>query len=152
MITPELKDIINQAIIAIFTLIILPTIPLVYKLVKAFVEAKIASIKDKGVKEAVEFAFRRLDFIVQNITKEISQTHPLPPNPTDRDRGARLAAAIKRIKDQLVDADDAVLRNSVKDLDRYLITKVEASRYDQKVAQGVKPKPSVAPEPEKPTT
>lgn len=133
MVTPELKDLINQVLVAILTVVILPTIPLVYKLGKAFIEAKISAIKDQGVKAAVEFAFRRLDFIVANVVAEISQVHPLPPNPTDEDRGKRLNTALMRIREQLVEADEKVLRGSVKDFDRYLTTKVEAARYGQKM-------------------
>lgn len=129
---PNLGTLALQIIASIVTVVIIPTIPLAYKLVKAFFEAKIAAIADKNVRETVEFAFKRLDFLVCNVVDEIAQTADKNTGLTDEEKKYRKSLAVTRIKNQLSDSNEAVLRNEVKDLDRYILTKVEATRFFQK--------------------
>lgn len=129
---PNLGTLALQIIASIVTVVIIPTIPLAYKLVKAFFEAKIAAIADKNVRETVEFAFKRLDFLVCNVVDEIAQTADKNTGLTDEEKKYRKSLAVTRIKNQLSDGNDTVLRNEVKDLDRYILTKVEATRFFQK--------------------
>lgn len=129
---PNLGTLALQIIASIVTVVIIPTIPLAYKLVKAFFEAKIAAIADKNVRETVEFAFKRLDFLVCNVVDEIAQTADKNTGLTDEEKKYRKSLAVTRIKNQLSDGNETVLRNEVKDLDRYILTKVEATRFFQK--------------------
>lgn len=129
---PNLGTLALQIIASIVTVVIIPTIPLAYKLVKAFFEAKIAAIADKNVRETVEFAFKRLDFLVCNVVDEIAQTADKNTGLTDEEKKYRKSLAVTRIRNQLSDGNDTVLRNEVKDLDRYILTKVEATRFFQK--------------------
>ncbi len=121
-----------QILAAIVSVVIIPTIPLAYKLIKTWAEAKIQHIENKEMRELVEFAFKRLDFIVCNTVDEISQTSEKQTGLTDEEKKYRRSLAVTRIKSQLSESDEAVLRTAVKDLDRYLVTKVEATRYFQK--------------------
>ena len=121
-----------QIIAAIVSLVILPTIPLAYKLVKAFFEAKISAIEQKGLREMAEFAFKRLDHLVTNVVDEIAQTATKNTGLTDEEKKYRKNLAVTRIKAQLTPSNENVLQQEVKDLDRYILTKVEATRFFQK--------------------
>lgn len=121
-----------QILAALVSVVIIPTIPLVYKLVRAFFEAKISAIKDKNIRETAEFAFKRLDFLVTNTVDEIAQTSEKNTRLSEEEKKYRKALAVSRIKSQLTDSNESVLREEVKDLDRYILTKVEATRFFQK--------------------
>jgi hypothetical protein len=130
--SPEVKDIMNQAVIGLFTLIILPSIPLCWKILKAYGDAKIAQIADMKVKAAVEFAFERLDHIVTNTVAAIAQVNTKNTGLTKEEGKARRDKAFNYIKAHLTDEDAAVLKTAVKDFDKYLLTKIEATRFFQK--------------------
>lgn len=121
-----------QILAALVSVVIIPTIPLVYKLVRAFFEAKISAIKDKDLRETAEFAFKRLDFLVANTVDEIAQTSEKNTGLSEEEKKYRKALAVTRIKNQLTDSNESILREEVKDLDRYILTKVEATRFFQK--------------------
>lgn len=121
-----------QILAALVSVVIIPTIPLVYKLVRAFFEAKISAIKDKDLRETAEFAFKRLDFLVANTVDEIAQTSDKNTGLSEEEKKYRKALAVTRIKNQLTDSNESILREEVKDLDRYILTKVEATRFFQK--------------------
>ena len=132
MLSPEIKDIFNQAVVALFTVVILPCIPMVWKLAKTYFEAKIELIKNKQVQEAIEFAFQRLDHIVNNTVAEISQVATKSTGLSAEEQTKRRDLAYKRIRAQIADKDYAILQTSVKNIDRYIFTKIESSRYFQK--------------------
>lgn len=129
---PNLGTLALQIIASIVTVVIIPTIPLAYKLLKAYFEAKIAAIEDKSKRELVEFAFKRLDFFVCNVVDEIAQTADKNTGLTDEEKKYRKSLAVTRIKEQLPEDVVQILRGSVNNLDRYLVTKVEATRFFQK--------------------
>ena len=129
---PNIATLGLQIVAALVSVVILPTIPLAYKFLKAYFEAKIAAIEDKSKRELVEFAFKRLDFLVCNVVDEIAQTADKNTGLTDEEKKYRKSLAVTRIKNQLTDSNEAVLRDEVKDLDRYILTKVEATRFFQK--------------------
>ena len=131
-ISPEVATLMNQAIAALFTVVIIPAILLGWKVLKAYGDAKIAQIEDMRVKAAAEFAFQRLDHIVNNTVAAISQVAPVTRGLTEEDKRSRRAKAIQIILSHLTNEDLAVLKGAVKDFDRYLITKIEATRYFQK--------------------
>jgi len=132
MLSPEVVTLMNQAIVALFTVVILPMIALLWKVLKTYGDAKIAQIEDMRIKTAAEFAFQRLDHIVSNTVAAISQVAPTTRGLTPEDKRARRAKAIKIIRDHITDKDLAVLESSIKDFDGYLVTKIEATRYFQK--------------------
>ena len=132
IISPETSTLINQAIAGLFTVVILPTIPLVYRFVKSFAESKIAQIEDDRLKTAVEFAFKRLDFVVSNTVAAISQVSEKSTGLTDEEKKSRLNKARAIINRHISDSDMIVLKGAVKDFDKYLSVKIEASRYFQK--------------------
>jgi len=137
-ISPETSTLINQAIAGLFTVVIVPLIPLVYRIIKAYGEAKIARIEDQGVKAAAEFAFQRLDHIVNNTVAAIAQVNQKNTGLTKEEGKSRRDKAFQYIKAHLTDEDTAVLKTAVKDFDRYLITKIEATRFFQKNAECAK--------------
>lgn len=129
---PNIATLGLQIVAALVSVVILPTIPLAYKFLKAYFEAKIAAIEDKSKRELVEFAFKRLDFLVCNVVDEIAQTADKNTGLTDEEKKYRKSLAVTRVRNQLTDANELILREAVKDLDRYIITKVEATRFFQK--------------------
>ena len=130
--SPEVKDIMNQAVIALFTLVILPAIPFFWKILKAYGDAKIAQIEDMRVKAAAEFAFQRLDHIVNNTVAAIAQVNEKNTALTKEEGAARKEKAFTFVRSQLTEKDTAVLHRAVKDFDSYLKAKIEATRYFQK--------------------
>lgn len=129
---PSISTLVLQVIAAVVSVVILPTIPLAYKLIRVFFEAKIAAIHDKNLRDMVEFAFKRLDFLVSNVVDEIAQTAEKQTGLTEEEKKYRKSLAVTRIKGQLSDSNAEILQGEVKDLDRYILTKVEATRFFQK--------------------
>lgn len=121
-----------QIVAAVVSLVILPTIPMIYKLVKTYFEAKISAIEQKGLREMAEFAFKRLDHLVTNVVDEIAQTAAKNTGLTEEEKKYRKNLAVTRVKAQLTPSNENVLQQEVKDLDRYILTKVEATRFFQK--------------------
>lgn len=125
-----------QIVSAIVAVVIIPTIPLVYRLVKAYFEAKIQAVEDRAKREAAEFALKRLDHIVNNVVDEITQTSDKIRGLSEEEKSERKSGAFARIKAQLTPANEEVLQTQVRDLDRYILTKIEASRLFQKSCEG----------------
>ncbi len=109
----------------------------------ASAEAKVAAIKDDQKRaaaeaslRAVEYAFKRVDHIVSNTVAEIAQTAAVDSNLSADEKKARLELALTRIKHQIPERLTKVLSGVVNDFDRYLITKIEATRFQQKQLKG----------------
>lgn len=130
--SPENVTLMNQAIAALFTIVILPAIPFFWKILKAYGDAKIAQIEDMRVKAAAEFAFARLDHIVNNTVAAIAQVNQKNTGLTKDEGKARRDKAFNYIKAHLTEEDTVVLQKAVKDFDKYLLTKIEATRFFQK--------------------
>jgi hypothetical protein len=144
--SPEVKDLIDQILLAILTGILTVGLPMLYRIAKAWAEAKIAKSRaeiaaitdqeERARAEAklrlVEYSFSRLDHIVKNTVDEVSQAYSTQTNLSDADKNLRLKTAYARVQKQIPEQTKAILSSAVKDLDRYLITKIEANRFRQK--------------------
>ena len=84
------------------------------------------------MKAAAEFAFARLDHIVNNTVAAIAQVNEKNTGLTKEEGSSRREKAFNFIKSQLTEKDTAVLCLAVKDFDAYLKAKIEATRYFQK--------------------
>lgn len=146
VLSPEVKGAIDTLLLTVITGITTVVLPLAYRLGKAWITAKIeaeaarvAAVQDERLRAAdearlklVEYAFKRVDFVVSNTVAEIAQTSETNSGLTVAEKKARLALAYKRVKQQLPQHLIDALSGGVNDLNRYLITKIEADRFEQK--------------------
>lgn len=148
--SPEVKDLIDQILLAVLTGILTVGLPMLYRIAKAWADAKIAKAhaeisaiddqEERARAEAklrlVEYSFNRLDHIVKNTVDEVAQSFSNQTALTDADKKLRLKTAYARVKSQVPADIQVTLSGVVKDFDRYLITKIEAARYKQKEKSG----------------
>ena len=148
VLTPEVNDLINKILLAILTGIMGYVLPMAYRVFRAWAEAKIAKSRaevaaisdqeERARAEAklrlVEYSFERLDHIVNNTVDQVSQQFVKQSGLTDMEKKERLASAFLKVKKQLPEDIKNTLGGVVNDLDKYLITKIEAARFKQKRA------------------
>ena len=104
-------------------------------LVRSWLKAKIAKIKNDELRAAADFAMLRLDRIVTNVVKEIQQTKPTSGALTEEQSKKLLTIAYNRVKAQVTDDILETIKTVVKDPDRYTVTKIEAAVGEQKIAK-----------------
>jgi hypothetical protein len=101
-------------------------------LVRSWLKAKIAKIENDELRAAADFAMLRVDRIVQNVVKEIQQTRPTGEQLTKEQAKQLLTIAYNRVKAQITDDIMEIVKTVVKEPDRYLVTKIEASVAETK--------------------
>ena len=135
---PELKEALDACLTTILTASVgvagtLATYGLV--LLRSWVKAKVAAIGDKQLREGIEHAMGRLDYIVSTIVADINQRvkaaradGKLTPEEALKIKSIALA----RIKAQLPPYLVETLSGSVQDLDRYISAKIEQKVLEAK--------------------
>jgi hypothetical protein len=145
-IAPEVNDLVNKILLTILTGILGFVLPMAYKIFKAWAEAKIAKARaevsaiadqeERAKAEAklrlVEYSFTRLDHIVNNTVNQVAQEFTNQTSLTDAEKKERLQKAFARVKRQVPEDLRSNLETVVNDLDKYFVTKIEATRYKQK--------------------
>lgn len=131
-----LQKVLNEFSTTILTLVVTVLVPYGLNMLRTWIKAKIASIEDATIRQRVEYALERLDHIVKNTVDEVSQAYAAQTDLTEDDKKLRLRTAYTRIQNQLPAKTKEILSGAVKDLDRYIITKIEANRWKQKQAPG----------------
>ena len=108
--------------------------------------AKVDQIEDQRLRakeeaklRLVEYAFQRLDFIVKNVVAEVAQTSDKQTCLTPDEKRQRLNLALEGVKQQVPRDLEETLKGVVNDFNRYLTTKIEAARFEQKQAKPVSP-------------
>ena len=128
----QLVSTIVIGIVGIMTAIL----PYAVILARSWVKAKIDKIKNDELRAAADYAMLRLDRIVMNTVKEIEQVKSTADKgPLTKDQKKQLlTVAYNRVKAQVHDDVIQAVNQVVKDSDRYIITKIEASVGDLKQA------------------
>lgn len=109
MITPELHKEINDLLLTIVSAVaagLLPALALLvrlaWKLARAWVDAKIAALQKQEIRDALEFAMKRIDLTVETVVQEIEQTSAKRGMDGKILDPAKLAmAAVSRVKNRL---------------------------------------------------
>ncbi len=68
-----LQKAISEIMSTVLTLLVTVVIPYLAVLVRSWVKAKIALIKDKNIRDGLDFAFDRLDKTAETVVREIEQ-------------------------------------------------------------------------------
>jgi hypothetical protein len=102
-------------------------------LVRSWLKAKIAKIKNDELRAAADFAMLRVDRIVTNVVKEIQQSRPTGGETLTKEQAkALLAKAYGMVKAQVTDDIMETVKTVVKEPNRYLVTKIEAAVAETK--------------------
>lgn len=135
---PELKEALDACLATILTagagiVGTLATWGLV--LFRSWIKAKVASIQDKQLREGVEHAMGRLDFIASTIVADINQRVKLARADgklTPEEAAKIKTIALARVKAQIPPYLAETLASAVQDLDRYISAKIEQQVLVQK--------------------
>jgi hypothetical protein len=135
---PELKEILNECFTAALPYLAAAVSALAgYGLVllRAYLKAKVAAIENRQLREGVEHAMSRLDFIAGTIVADLNQrakqyTAGRKLTPEEAQKLKTLAVA--RIRQQLPGYLADTLKEAVGDLEKYLSAKVEQKVFEQK--------------------
>ena len=135
---PELKEALDNGLAALLTAGVsiagtLATYGLV--LFRSWVKAKVAAIGDKQLRDGIEHAMGRLDFIATTIVADINQrvkAARADGKLTPEEASKIKTIALARIKAQLPPYLAETLAGSVQDLDRYISAKIEQKVLEAK--------------------
>ena len=129
-------QLVSTIILAVLGLITSTILPYAVILARSWFKAKIEKIQNDELRAAADYAMVRLDRIVTNVVKEIQQTRPTDGTKLTKEQAKQLlSAAYNRVKMQVTDEIIDVVKTVVKDSDRYIITKIEASVGELKRGQ-----------------
>lgn len=123
----------SQLLSTVIVAFMIPTTGYAAVLAREWIKAKVAKIKNDERRAAAEFAVQRLDRIVTNVVKEIEQKKETGAHLTKEETGQLLTDAYNGVKAQMSDDITAGVKTVVNDLDRYILTKIEAAVRDQKL-------------------
>ena len=130
---PSLAKALNELAITIVSGIVTVVIPLAYRLVKSYAEAKISHISNTETRAALEFALDRLDATAQTVVTELNQTARPDGRLNAEQAKDALKKAYARISARLPDDVLAVLRKTYGEkLQAVIVGKIEAKVADAK--------------------
>lgn len=137
--TPEILTAIQGIILAVLSglaAIIAVAIPFAIKYFKEWMNAKTHKLRGDDIRAKVEFALIRLDRIVDNVVKEIEQGKETNDMPLTKEKADGLILlAFSRVKQQVTQEIIDNVSTIVKDPDRYIMTKLEATVWKTKLAK-----------------
>ena len=129
------NQLLSTVILAVLGLLSSTILPYAVILARSWFKAKIEKIKNDELRAAADFAMLRVDRIVQNVVKEIQQTRSTGGEPLTKDQArGLLAKAYGMVKAQVTDDIMEIVKTVVKDPNRYIVTKIEASVSETKAA------------------
>lgn len=135
---PELAKALNELAITVMTVVIIPSIIYFAKLAKAYGDAKVSQIKNRCLRESLEFALTRLDATAQTVVTELNQTRiemTADGKLTPEEAKKLLQTAYTRLKQRLPADAAATLQEAFSDrLQAVIVGKIESKVAAAKVA------------------
>ena len=129
------NQLLSTVILAVLGLLSSTILPYAVILARSWFKAKIAKIQNDELRAAADFAMLRVDRIVQNVVREIQQTRPTREPLSKEQAKALLSKAYGMVKAQVTDDIMEIVKTVVKDPNRYIVTKIEASVNETKLAK-----------------
>ena len=129
------NQLLSTVILAVLGLLSSTILPYAVILARSWFKAKIAKIQNDELRAAADFAMLRVDRIVQNVVREIQQTRPTGEPLSKEQAKALLSKAYGMVKAQVTDDIMEIVKTVVKDPNRYIVTKIEASVNETKLAK-----------------
>jgi hypothetical protein len=140
---PEVSKAVNEFAITILGLITTVFVPWAFSLFRAWAKAKIESVKNKEVRDAMNDALTRLDLTAETVVKEVNQTLKdkvaVDGKLTEKTGHDLLRVAYARLKSRLPADAMATLKNAFPDsaenenlLQKVIVGKIEKTVGDAK--------------------
>ena len=129
------NQLLSTVILAVLGLLSSTILPYAVILARSWFKAKIAKIQNDELRAAADFAMLRVDRIVSNVVREIQQTRPTGEPLSKEQAKSLLSKAYGMVKAQVTDDIMEIVKTVVKDPNRYIVTKIEASVNETKLAK-----------------
>ena len=124
--TPDILAGIQAFVLAVFTGLTVYVVPRIFNLFCNYLDAKAEKLKNSEKRSSEDFALQRLDLTVKNVVAELQQTRITGVLLTEDEAKKLKEIAVFQIKKHLSEDLQKTIERVIKDLDGYIVTKVEA--------------------------